>query len=116
MLVYSLMPHSHFRGTASNFIAIYPDGTQETLLSVPRYDFNWQTTYELTTPKRMPAGTKVTHSTTWDNSTQNKANPDPNREVPWGQQTWDEMLYGVVRFRYVDEAAAPTETVSRTRE
>ncbi len=108
VIVYSLLPHSHFRGKASNFIATYPDGTQETLLSVPNYDFNWQTTYELTTPKRLPAGTKVTHSTTWDNSTQNKANPDPNREVPWGQQTWDEMLYGVVRFRYVDEAAAPT--------
>ena len=116
VIVYSLLPHSHFRGKASNFIATYPDGTQETLLSVPNYDFNWQTTYELTTPKRLPAGTKVTHSTTWDNSTQNKANPDPNREVPWGQQTWDEMLYGVVRFRYVDEAAAPPETVSRTRE
>jgi AhpC/TSA family./Copper type II ascorbate-dependent monooxygenase, C-terminal domain. len=116
VIVYSLLPHSHFRGKASNFVATYPDGTQEVLLSVPNYDFNWQTTYELTTPKRLPAGTKVTHSTTWDNSTQNKANPDPNREVPWGQQTWDEMLYGVVRFRYVDEATAPTETVSRTRE
>ena len=66
--------------------------------------------------RRLPAGTKVTHSTTWDNSTQNKANPDPNREVPWGQQTWDEMLYGVVRFRYIDENSAPKETVSRTRE
>jgi mono/diheme cytochrome c family protein len=116
IIVYSLLPHSHFRGKASNFVATYPDGTQETLLSVPNYDFNWQTTYELATPKRLPAGTKVTHSTTWDNSSQNKANPDPNREVPWGQQTWDEMLYGVVRFRYVDEAAAPTQTVSRTGE
>jgi peroxiredoxin len=116
VIVYSLLPHSHFRGKASNFVATYPDGTQETLLSVPNYDFNWQTTYELAAPKRLPAGTTVTHSTTWDNSSQNKANPDPNREVPWGQQTWDEMLYGVVRFRYVDEAAAPTETVSRTRE
>jgi hypothetical protein len=116
VLVYSLLPHSHFRGKASNFVATYPDGTQETLLSVPNYDFNWQTTYELAAPKRLPAGTKVTHSTTWDNSTQNKANPDPNREVPWGQQTWDEMLYGVVRFRYIDENSAPKETVSRTRE
>ena len=116
IIVYSLLPHSHFRGTASNFVATYPDGTTETLLSVPHYDFNWQTTYELTTPKRLPAGTKITHSTTWDNSSQNKANPDPNREVPWGQQTWDEMLYGVVRFRYVDEASAPKATVSSTRE
>jgi hypothetical protein len=116
VIVYSLLPHSHFRGKASNFVATYPDGREEVLLSVPNYDFNWQTTYELTTPKLLPAGTKVTHSTTWDNSAQNKANPDPNRVVPWGQQTWDEMLYGVVRYRYVDEsnAPAPKAQVSQT--
>ncbi|MFC4310839.1 redoxin domain-containing protein [Steroidobacter flavus] len=108
VIVYNLLPHSHFRGKASDFIATYPDGRTETLLSVPNYDFNWQTTYELKTPKLLPAGTKVTHHTTWDNSAQNKANPDPNREVPWGQQTWDEMLYGVVRYRYVNESDAPT--------
>lgn len=116
VLVYSLLPHSHFRGKASNFVATYPDGHEEVLLSVPAYDFNWQTTYELKEPKMLPAGTKVTHSTTWDNSSQNKANPDPNRIVPWGQQTWDEMLYGVVRFRFVDENSAPVATVSTTRE
>lgn len=107
VIVYSLLPHSHFRGKASTFVANYPDGREETLLSVPNYDFNWQTTYELKEPKLLPAGTKVTHSTTYDNSTQNKANPDATRVVPWGQQTWDEMLYGVVRFRYVNEADAP---------
>lgn len=116
VLVYSLLPHSHFRGKASDFVATYPDGRQEVLLSVPNYDFNWQTTYELKTPKLLPAGTKVTHSTTWDNSAQNKANPDPTRVVPWGQQTWDEMLYGVVRYRYIDEsnAPAPKAQVSQT--
>lgn len=108
VIVYNLLPHSHFRGKASDFIATYPDGRTEVLLSVPNYDFNWQTTYELKTPKLLPAGTKVTHHTTWDNSAQNKANPDPNRVVPWGQQTWDEMLYGVVRYRYVNESDAPT--------
>jgi peroxiredoxin len=108
VIVYNLLPHSHFRGKASDFIATYPDGRQEVLLSVPNYDFNWQTTYELKTPKLLPAGTKVTHHTTWDNSVQNKANPDPTRVVPWGQQTWDEMLYGVVRYRYVNESDAPT--------
>jgi peroxiredoxin len=107
VIVYSLLPHSHFRGKASTFVANYPDGREETLLSVPNYDFNWQTTYELKAPKLLPAGTKVTHSTTYDNSTQNKANPDATRVVPWGQQTWDEMLYGVVRYRYVNEADAP---------
>ena len=83
---------------------------------MPKYDFNWQTTYELDPPKPIPAGTRIVLDMSWDNSTQNPANPDPNRVVHWGEQTWDEMLYGVVRFRYVDEAAAPTETVSRTRE
>lgn len=116
VVVYSLLPHSHFRGKASNFVATYPDGREEVLLSVPNYDFNWQTTYELKEPKMLPAGTKVTHSTTWDNSSQNKANPDPTRVVPWGQQTWDEMLYGVVRFRYLDENSAPVATVSTTRQ
>ena len=99
VMVYSLTPHAHYRGVASKFVATYPDGREELLLSVPRYDFNWQTTYSLTTPKVVPAGTRIVHSTTYDNSSQNPANPDPNRVVPWGQQSWDEMLYGVVRYR-----------------
>lgn len=99
VMVYSLTPHSHYRGVASKFVATYPDGREELLLSVPRYDFNWQTTYSLTAPKVIPAGTRIVHSTTYDNSAQNPANPDPNRVVPWGEQSWDEMLYGVVRYR-----------------
>lgn len=79
VLVYSLTPHAHYRGRASNFVAKYPDGTEELLLSVPKYDFNWQTTYNLVKPKVMPAGTTIVHSTTYDNSAQNLANPDPNR-------------------------------------
>jgi AhpC/TSA family len=110
MLIYSLTPHSHFRGSASNFIAEYPDGTKETLLSVPKYDFNWQTTYAFATPKAIPKGTKITHSTTYDNSTQNKANPDPNITVHWGEQTWEEMLYGNISFRYVEDTTAVQKT------
>jgi hypothetical protein len=103
ILVYSLLPHAHFRGKASEFRAFYPDGTQEILLSVPNYDFNWQTTYDLAEPKRLPAGTRLVHTTTWDNSAQNPANPDPDREVPWGEQSWDEMLFGAVRWRYAED-------------
>jgi peroxiredoxin len=110
MLIYSLTPHSHFRGSASNFVAEYPDGTKETLLSVPKYDFNWQTAYGFTTPKVIPKGTKITHSTTYDNSTLNKANPDPNIEVHWGEQSWEEMLYGNISFRYVDDTTAVQKT------
>lgn len=106
VLVYNMLPHAHYRGKASNFVAHYPDGSSETLLSVPAYDFNWQTSYRLTEPKRLPAGTKVVHTTTWDNSAQNPANPDPNREVPWGRQSWDEMLFGAISFRYLDEDEA----------
>ncbi len=107
-ILYSLLPHSHFRGKASQFAVVYPDGTEEMLLSVPNYDFNWQTTYVLTEPKFLPAGTKIIHTTWWDNSAQNPANPDPTREVPWGEQSWDEMLFGAITLRYLDEAEAAT--------
>jgi len=107
VLVYSLHPHAHFRGSAAEFTAIYPDGHEQVLLNVPKYDFNWQTTYELKQPIVLPPGTTVRYEMTYDNSTQNPANPDANRVVPWGQQTWDEMLYGVIRFRYLTQDAAP---------
>jgi peroxiredoxin len=105
--IYSLTPHSHYRGAASSFIAEYPNGTRETLLSVPRYDFNWQTAYSLATPKLIPKGTKLIHSTTYDNSSLNQANPDPNTTVHWGEQSWEEMLYGSIAMRYADEGPPP---------
>ncbi len=113
ILVYSALPHAHYRGKASEFRAFYPDGTEEVLLSVPNYDFNWQTTYLFEEPKILPAGTKVVHTTWWDNSAQNPANPDPTREVPWGQQSWDEMLFGTLSFRYLDEASPRATTAQR---
>ena len=110
VLLYSLLPHAHYRGKSSEFRAFYPDGREELLLAVPNYDFNWQTTYVLEQPKRLPAGTRVVHTTWWDNSAQNPANPDPNREVPWGRQSWDEMLFGSLRFRYLDDGVAQADT------
>ncbi|HXS90501.1 MAG TPA: hypothetical protein VN705_14200, partial [Steroidobacteraceae bacterium] len=112
MIIYRLTPHAHFRGHASQFTAIYPDGREELLLSVPKYDFNWQTTYTFATPKQVPAGTKIVHTTVYDNSVQNPANPDPNRTVPWGEQSFDEMLYGVVQFRELTPVGAPTQVSS----
>lgn len=105
VLIYTLMAHSHVRGKSAQFVATYPDGKTETLLAVPHYDFNWQTSYELTTPKLLPKGTRLVYYSSYDNSSQNKANPDPSIEVRWGEQTWEEMIYGDVRFRYVDEVA-----------
>ena len=59
----------HVRGKDMTYIAHYPDGTAETLLSVPKYDFNWQITYELAKPKLLPKGTKLEVIAHFDNST-----------------------------------------------
>jgi mono/diheme cytochrome c family protein len=92
-LLTNLTPHMHMRGKDMTYIAHYADGTAETLLSVPRYDFNWQITYQLATPKLLPAGTQV-EVAHFDNSTANKFNPDPTKDVRWGDQTWEEMMIG----------------------
>jgi len=104
-ILYSLFPHAHYRGRSSKFELMYPDGRVELLLSVPKYDFNWQRDYVLAEPVAIPAGSKIIHTTVYDNSAQNPGNPDPSRSVPWGQQSWDEMLYGAIRFRWVDETS-----------
>ncbi len=114
VLLYSMLPHAHYRGKASEFVAHYPDGRIEKLVSVPRYDFNWQTSYELKTPKVIPAGTKIVHRTWWDNSARNPANPDPTREVPWGRQSWDEMLFGAMSFRALTDAEKASMKASST--
>ena len=93
-MLWSLYPHMHLRGKSFRYTATYPGGRQEVLLDVPRYDFNWQLSYELAEPKRMPAGTTVHCVAHFDNSADNPANPDPTKEVRWGAQNWDEMMYG----------------------
>ena len=89
-----LYPHMHVRGKDVIYKAIYPDGKEEVLLSVPKYDFNWQTSYKLATPKFMPKGTTLMVVAHYDNSPGNRFNPDPKSEVRWGDQTWEEMLIG----------------------
>ena len=86
------------------FEAQYPDGSSETLLNIARYNYDWQIEYKLVVPKFVPAGTKVVVSGKFDNSLQNPANPDPEREVPWGQQSWDEMFFGQVYWKAADPA------------
>jgi mono/diheme cytochrome c family protein len=93
-LITSYTPHMHVRGKDMTYIAHYPDGTDETLLAVPRYDFNWQISYELAKPKLLPKGTKLEVIAHFDNSTGNKFNPDPPNDVKWGDQTWEEMMIG----------------------
>jgi hypothetical protein len=87
----SVQPHMHVRGRSMEVRAIYPDGHAETLLSVPKYDFNWQTTYVLKEPLDLPAGTVLESVAGFNNSPNNAFNPDPSATVHWGDQTTDEM-------------------------
>ena len=93
-LLSSFMPHMHYRGKDFTYTAVYPDGRSEILLSVPKYDFNWQLTYVLKEPLPMPKGTRLECVAHFDNSARNKFNPDPTRAVRWGDQTWEEMMIG----------------------
>ena len=94
-------PHMHYRGKDMTYTAIYPDGHQEVVLRVPKYDFGWQTTYELAEPKVLPKGTKMHCVAHFDNSAKNPNNPDPNKTVYWGDQTWEEMMIGWIDY-YLD--------------
>jgi len=90
----NLLPHMHFRGKDFEYRVVYPTGEKETLLRVPNYDFNWQLTYDLATPKVLPAGTIIECTAHFDNSANNRFNPDPTKEVHFGEQTWEEMMFG----------------------
>jgi peroxiredoxin len=92
--VLSFMPHMHLRGKDVKCEVVYPDGKRETALWVPRYDFNWQSAYRLETPLELGIGSKVIWTAHFDNSARNPNNPDPTREVRWGDQTWEEMMIG----------------------
>ena len=106
-LLYSVLVHAHYRGKKMVVAAYYPDGQTEILLSVPNYDFNWQTSYDLQEPKFIPAGTTLIQHQWWDNSAQNKANPDPTVEVTWGDQSFEEMLFGAYLMRVLKEEELP---------
>jgi len=109
----AMTPHMHVRGKDMIYIAHYPDGTSETLLSVPKWDFNWQITYMLAQPKVLPKGTQVEVIAHYDNSANNKFNPDPSKDVRWGDQTWEEMMIGFFSTIVEPAAVAPTPQPQR---
>jgi len=98
MPITGFMPHMHTRGAGFRYEVTYPDGKNEVLLDIPRYDFNWQLRYELKQPKLIPKGSTLKITAAFDNSTGNKANPDPTKLVKWGSQTVDEMMIGYVEY------------------
>ncbi|HEY8572665.1 hypothetical protein [Phenylobacterium sp.] len=101
--IYTLYPHSHYRGRHVELKAITPDGKEKMLLSLPKYDFNWQRDYDPVEPILVKAGTKLVATWVYDNSPHNHANPDPKINVTWGEQSHEEMMYFRVNYRWADE-------------
>ena len=106
--IYNLTPHTHLRGKSWEHTITYPDGRSEILLSVPKFDFNWQTDYVFAAPLRVQKGTILKSVAKYDNSKENKANPDSTQNVYWGDQTWEEMQY--TGFFYTIDKEARTTT------
>jgi peroxiredoxin len=102
----SLTPHMHWRGKHYYYEAIYPDGKKKTLLSVPRWDFNWQSAYRFAEPVKLPKGTKLHAVAHWDNSKNNPLNPDPTKKIKFGLQSWEEMMVGFATYVWEDPKTA----------
>jgi len=91
--VWGIFPHSHLRGKRWEYRLVTPDGTERVILAVPRYDFNWQTYYMFREPLNAPKGSRILSRAWYDNSASNRFNPNPDIDVYWGDQTWEEMQY-----------------------
>ncbi len=100
--VLNFLPHMHLRGSAAKYTAVFPNGDQEVLLDVPRYDYAWQLAYEYPEPRKFPAGTTIKVDMTFDNSAENPNNPDPSRNVRFGASTTDEMAFGWMYYSWAD--------------
>jgi hypothetical protein len=110
-LIYS-QPHMHLRGKDMDIHLQYPTGESEMLVSVPHYDFSWQTIYFENQPRQLPKGTRVELTAHWDNSAANKYNPDPTKTIRWGEQSWDEMIFAWVGV-VVPRDADPGKVISK---
>ena len=104
-LLYSAFIHAHYRGTASDLWIRYPNGAEKQLIAVPHYQFGWQRHYTFAEPIKVPAGSRLIAHYTYDNSKMNPANPDPNKTIVWGPQSWEEMFFTRLRYRWIDETS-----------
>jgi hypothetical protein len=98
MTLYALSPHMHLRGKDMRYVIVFPDGREQPVLSVPKYDFNWQLFYDLEQPIAIPAGSKIVATGHYDNSLKNKYNPAPEKDVFWSEQSWDEMYEPYIEY------------------
>lgn len=114
--ILAFFPHMHLRGKAFKYEALMPNGESKLLLDIPRYDFNWQLSYRLANPVHLPAGSTIRATAWYDNSSGNLANPDPNRTVRWGQQTYDEMMIGYVEYHMENGSMGRGAKIAELRE
>jgi Copper type II ascorbate-dependent monooxygenase, C-terminal domain len=110
-----MTPHMHLRGKAFKYVITYPDGRSEELLNVPKYDFNWQLSYILAEPRQVPAGSKIEATAWYDNSANNKYNPDPSKLVKWGDQTFEEMMIGFFNYKVPTDRPEPARAPQQPR-
>jgi hypothetical protein len=98
--IYQFQPHAHLRAKDFKYVAVFPDGREQPVLSVPKYNFNWQLAYELQTPLALPAGSKLVVTAHYDNSRNNKYNPGPEKTVYFRDenQSWDEMFTPFIQY------------------
>jgi hypothetical protein len=113
--LYAMSPHMHLRGKSLKWIVTWPDGRDEVILNVPRFDFNWQFQYELAEPLRLPAGSKITAIGVYDNSPKNRWNPAPHLPVYWSEQSWDEMYQAFTEYSVDSQLVigVPRQTTQR---
>ena len=108
VMLMSYVAHMHFRGKDMRFEIERPNGQRETLLFVPHYSFAWQQIYRPQEPVRIEKGTRLIVTAHFDNSSNNKWNPDPTKTIRWGEPSTSEMMDGWVE--YIDAAPAkPTQ-------
>ena len=96
--LYAMSPHMHLRGKSLKWVVTYPDGRDQVILNVPKFDFNWQFNYELAEPLHIPAGSKIIGIGVYDNSPKNRWNPAPHLPVYWSEQSWDEMYQAFTEY------------------
>jgi hypothetical protein len=113
--IYQFHPHAHDRGKQFTYSVVYPDGREQTVLSVPRFDHRWQMAYELAYPLKLPAGSKLIVTAHYDNSRNNPHNPAPEKAVYFRamNQSWDEMFTPFIQFSLDDrDPSQPRDPVS----
>jgi len=96
MQIFAFSPHMHVRGKSMKYELTHPDGTKETLLDVPKYNYNWQWQYYPSEPIQVGKGSRLDVTAVWDNSDANPVNPDPSKEIIYRGNTFNEMFVGFV--------------------